>query len=393
MKKVLFFTYDFPYPTNSGGKNRAYNLMKYGGIGFDIILFSFTRGPISEVQIDALKKIGVKKIYTFQRKKVLHLSNIKTFISQHSIFRELYYDEVIKNKLLEVVEEEKIDIVHCESYYTFFYLTSELKKRNAKLIAGSENIEIDVYEKYIVGLKYFWLLKPALQGQLDKIRTEEENAFKNSDANIAVSKKDAFYINSLGGKKCYIVENGVDINHFKFKPKTQGKIKNILFVGNFSYFPNRSAVESFYKNVFSQLTPNKYKFTLVGKNSRKLYFSRDQGVECIEFIEDVRSAYYDADVSVFPIRYGGGTSYKILESMATGVPIISYDYKMEALDARPDAHYLSANDNKGMLDELERLFGDDKVRITIINNARKLVEERYSWEVVGKKMNEVWKNL
>lgn len=392
MKKVLLFTYDFPYPPVTGGKNRAYNLLKIGGNNFDFSLFSFTRGEIKKEHIEKIKEIGVSDITYFPRRKRSDVRNLKTLINANSsIFRELYYDDNIVTLLRKKIIEEKIDILHCESFYTYFYLLPEYSKLNVKLIAGSENIEIKIYDEYVKDLNFFKRL--FLQSQLDKIKKEEINAFKIADVVIAVTKADALEIRKLGAQKCYVIENGIDVNEFTFKPKKSDDIKNILFVGDFSYFPNTDAVTVFYNDVFIRLDHSKYTFTIVGKNSSKLNFSSKPGVKCIDYLKDIKDAYYHADVCIFPLRFGAGTSYKILESMATGVPIISYDYKMEALDAEPNIHYLLANNKLKIIEQLERLFSDDKLRNTIIKNARKLVEERYSWEIIGKKMNEIWENI
>ena len=58
MRKVLFVTYDFPYPINSGGKSRAYHLMKYAkDKDIELILFSFVRPTFKKSYEKELEKI------------------------------------------------------------------------------------------------------------------------------------------------------------------------------------------------------------------------------------------------------------------------------------------------------------------------------------------------
>ena len=60
MKRLLFVTYDFPYPTNSGGKTRAYNMLKHSGSNFHKFIFSFVRSGHDKKNINELEKIGVR---------------------------------------------------------------------------------------------------------------------------------------------------------------------------------------------------------------------------------------------------------------------------------------------------------------------------------------------
>ena len=95
---ILFFTYDFPYPTNSGGKMRAYNLLKHAGNGMLITLFSFVRDGYRKEHGEKLKEIGISEIYTFPRRKVKDVRNAFSFFSGSSIFKSLYYDAEIAKK-------------------------------------------------------------------------------------------------------------------------------------------------------------------------------------------------------------------------------------------------------------------------------------------------------
>lgn len=393
MRKILFFTYDFPYPINTGGKSRAYNLIKFAKNGVEINLFSFIRDDFKREYIDEIKKIGVKDVRLFKRRRSHDLKTAFSILSPaSSVFRYLYFDKAIERKLLNFVKEKRIDIVHFESYYTAFYISEKFNELGVKQIFGTENIEYINYRDYarylsnpILRLVYFW--------EASKIEKEEENLMKRADVCLAVTGQESSFIKKITEKKCYVVENGVDLEYFEFKERKSQETKTILFVGNFSYFPNLDAIRFFYFDVFTKFKDTNIRFIVVGKSSKKLLFIKDKRVELIEFVPDIRSVYNKADIMISPVRIGGGTNFKILESMAVGLPIVAHPARLAALGAKDNIHLLFAEDGNSFVHQINRLLEDNKLAAALSKNARNLVEEKFSWEKIGKKMNKIWKEI
>lgn len=390
--RVLFFTYDFPFPTTSGGKTRAFNLLKYAGKNVELFLFSFTRESIDVDRIEEVKKIGVKEQRLFQRKKLSNPSNIFALVNPKiSIFHSLYSDPRVSSELKNAIDEWKIDIVHFESFYTAFYLN---KSYGVKQIFGTENIEYRLYEEYAKYIAPIFL-KPFYFWEAKKIKSEELGLYKAADASLAVLQDEAEYIKKISGKKSFVIPNGVDLSYFSYKQKKiHEKKKTILFIGNFSYFPNIDAVKFFYENVFPRLALEELEFLIVGKNATELQFLKnDKRVKTFDYFEDIRDAYYKSDIFVSPIRIGGGTNFKILEAMACGVPVIAFPQRAEGIGAREGEEILFARNGQEFLSQVERLIKEPKMMASLQRNARAFIEERYSWEEIGKKLNTVWKSL
>lgn len=390
MKKVLFVTYDFPYPTNSGGKSRAYNLIKFSkSANLDFFLFSFTREHFKKSYEEELKKIGVSKIFTAPRKNVHDpLSWGKAILGKSSIFKLLYFDKEVEKKLLEVIKNEKIDLVLFESFYTSFYISDKIRKLGVKQIFGTENIEHILYYDFAKEKPKF-LQKPFVM-QVSRVRREEEKAFELADFILSVTKEEKKYIEKISRTPVSIIPNGVNTKTFSFKEKKTFE-KSLLFVGNFSYFPNVDAMEFFYKDVFLKIQDTK--LTLIGKHQDKLEFLRkDSRIKQIDYIEDVREEYYNADIFIFPVRFGGGTNFKILEAAACGTPIIAIPDRVNGLGFEENKHYIPAKNSREFISGIESLL-EKRLREKVSKNARTLVEEEYSWENIGDKLRELLKNL
>ena len=384
---VLFFTYDFPWPTNTGGKSRAYHMLKFAKKNSNIVLYSFIRPDFKDEYKKEIEKIGIKNIKLFARNKVMRVKNAKTLISgSHSIFYYLYFEKEILKELLTDIKELDIDVVHFESFYTGYYLSREIQSTGVKQIFGTENIEYLLYKQYADSKK---VLKPFLTREVKKIEKEERGFIKQADATLAVTAGEEEVIKTLGAKKTFIIENGIDPDFFELKPQKKEIGKKLLFVGNFSYFPNTDAVKFFYYDVFSMMSD--YTLTIIGKNVNTLPFINDPRITAIEFIKDIRDGYNNADIMVSPVRIGGGTNFKILEAMASGIPVVAHPARLSGLGVVKDKHLSVASSSREIIDAIKKINEDYSYRRKIVTEAREFVEKNFSWTAIGEKLNKVWK--
>ena len=389
MKKVLFVTYDFPYPTNSGGKNRAYHMLKFSGPEFKKYLFSFVRPDFKKEYIKEMNKAGVEVLDVVPRRKTADLRNMIGLLSSKSIFKTLYYSDSVLAKLISAIGNYEIDIVHFESFYTAFYICDAIRDLGAKQIYGTENIEFRLYEDYAKKMPFF--LKPLYDAQVERVKKEEERMYKDADVTLAVSDEEAELIKKYA-RECEIIRNGVDLEDFPYKKPKNIQGKNLLFVGNFTYFPNVDAINYFVKEVFYKLPPT-INLTIIGKKAQSLPFAKDGRIEAIEFIPKIQDAYERADLVVAPVRLGGGTNFKVLEAMASGTPVVSLAARLEGLKLENGQHIAVVENAEEFISTINELLGNLSKRVKLSKGARALVEREYSWKIIGNNLANIWKNL
>ncbi len=390
MKKILFISYDFPYPTNTGGKNRAYNMLRHSGDNLQKFLFSFIRSDFDRRYIKEMERIGVRVLKTVRRRSVFDPRNILGILSQQSIFNSLYFSRPVLSDIISAVSDFKIDSVHFESFYTSFFINDQIRKLGAKQIFGTENIEFKIYEDYCQN-NVPALLKPLYELQVKSIKKEETELFKMADLCIAVSERDAKEIRKYNSK-CEIIRNGVDIDEFEYTEPKNKRGTRLLFVGNFTYFPNVDGITYFYNSVFKNLGDD-VSLTIVGKKVNTLPFINDRRITCKEFVPKIADEYNRADLVVSPLRLGGGTNFKILEAMAKGVPVVSLPSRLEGLDVKNEKDIVIVNNDNEFIAKIEVLLNDLELRKKIARSARDFVESEYSWEVIGRKLADVWDSL
>lgn len=105
------------------------------------------------------------------------------------------------------------------------------------------------------------------------------------------------------------------------------------FLANFEYWPNIDAYNLLVENWLPTLRRLGWSLVVAGRHTEVLGRVPD-GVTSLGFVEDLANYYSAIDVSVAPMRAGGGMKVKVLESLAHGVPVVGTDFAFEGFDPR-----------------------------------------------------------
>jgi glycosyltransferase involved in cell wall biosynthesis len=205
-------------------------------------------------------------------------------------------------------------------------------------------------------------------------------------------------------KDTVVIPNGVDTEQFKVKSeklKVKSNEKRILFIGDFKWIANQDAVKQIITTIWPQMKlkieNSKLKIDvnlwIVGRKIPPLIrnLSKDKEIIFDETVDDTAEAFQKADALIAPIRVGGGTKFKILEAMASGVPVVTTEYGAEGLNIKHAEHMLVGDTNEQLADLLIKLFTDEKTYKQMAKKAREHIEENFSWNSIAKKLEEVYK--
>lgn len=389
--KILIVSSFLPYPLFSGGHVRLYNLLKELSPRHEITLVCEKRKHQAQDDINEVKKF-CKDIFVVDRKKqwspevVFHtaISSLPFLLAGHNLPQ-------MKKILAKLVREKTFDVIHVET----FYVAQNLPKTTIPVVLVEHNIEYAVYQRFVDNAPF--LLKPFLQIDVEKIKYWEKKAWIDATKVVGVSDIEAKQMR----QDAAVVPNGVNLSDFPYKtklPKTNEK--TVLFMGDFKWIQNRDTAFWILKDIWplvqSSVINNKssmkLKLWVVGKHipeNIKQYAS-----STIVFDEHAPSKtsdiYKDADILLSPIKVGGGTSYKILEAMASGVPVVTTSLGIEGLSARHKKHALTGQSQEELSSAVLALLNNVKVYNSIRKQARKLVEDNYSWKQIAQKLEGVY---
>lgn len=391
--KILMLTPYLPYPPSSGGQIRSYNLIKQLSKEHEITLCSLIKFDSEEKYIDGLKPF-CKNIYVFKRaKKPWTFSNIiKTGFSAFPFLVIRNFSKEQKQALEKIISREKFDLIHAET----FYVSPHIPKTDIPTVLVDQTIEYQVYRHFVNNFR-FPFLRPLLLIDVTKIKYWETYFWKKATRVVAVSKKDADIMRGLvPGLKVTVVPNGVG-EDFMESVKLHYK-KTILFMGNYAWLQNIEAARVLSKDVFPKILKKipGCKLIIAGQNTDKISDLKSESVQLKDFavddIESVKNAYQENGIMVAPLYGPGGTRLKILAAMASKMPVVTTKIGNEGIDAI-NLESILVTEGASLADLAIKLLEDRKLYEKIALNARKLVEEKYSYWSIAKKLSDVYREV
>lgn len=387
--RILIVSSFLPYPLLSGGQVRLFNIIKELSQNNEITLVCEMRRNQTQKEVDEIKKF-CKNVFTVQRKKqwspqvifTTAISSLPFLLAGHKIVE-------MKNILVKLLQEEMFDIIHVET----FYVLQNVPKTTIPIVLIEHNIEYRVYQRFVDSSPL--LLRPLLQIDVEKIKYWEKKAWNMVSKVVGVSEVEAKQMRS----DAEIVPNGVNLSDFPFKKKVvKKKNTTILFMGNFKWIQNRDSVLWIIKDIWPKLLEKingkKLQSTLwiVGKHiPESVKKQQSSSIIFDEHASDKTSDIYKkSDLLLSPIRIGGGTSYKILEAMASGVPVVTTKLGIEGISSGEIKIAVVADGDEAIADKIVDLMKDKKLYETIRKNARTYIEDNLTWKEIVKKLEKIY---
>jgi glycosyltransferase involved in cell wall biosynthesis len=158
----------------------------------------------------------------------------------------------------------------------------------------------------------------------------------------------------------------------------------VLFQGRFEYPPNMDGAQwlatAIAPHIRAAVPPAEVR--LVGRPIAGVAQLHQPGVvTVVGQVPSMEEELGRASVAVVPLRFGGGTRVKILESFAHRVPVVSTTLGAEGLDVEDGVHLLLADDPREFAAATVRLLGDPRLRTRLTEAAEARYLDRYDGRV------------
>jgi glycosyltransferase involved in cell wall biosynthesis len=284
----------------------------------------------------------------------------------------------------------RVDLWHCE--WTPY--ARALRAVDGPRVVIAHNVESVIWQRYheteASALRRWYIGR-----QWRKFLAFERRALAGADCTVAVSDLDADrFRRDFGVSRVEVVENGVDTSLFQPGEgwRDPGRI---LFLGSLDWRPNLDGVELLLERVFPAVRAAEPGATLclVGRNPsdalrRKVEMT--PGAQLHGNVADVRPFLAECGVMVVPLRIGGGSRLKILEALASGVPVVSTRVGAEGLCLEPGRHLTVVEDIDALAPALVEAVRSPEAAREQAEAGRRRVLERYDWDALAEQMEQVW---
>ena len=394
---VVVVNSELPYPMTAGNRIRTLNLLlRLSGRHRITFVARQNRDPdevapavtfLNEHGIETVlagPSIPPKKGPMFYARLAANLASSRPYsVASHT-------SATVRRAIRSYAAAHQVDLWQAEST-AFFDLLHDLPHAPKLVIA--HNVETRIWQRY-EEFETRPLKRWYIGLQRHKFERFERYAFTRATRVVAVSAEDGRLIREFGGRNVDVVDNGLDRAYFEAVHPERDP-RQILFLGGFDWRPNQDAVDLLLDRIFPAVRAEEpsARLCLVGRKPSAALVQRVQATDGVELnadVPDVRPYLARSGVMVVPLRIGGGSRLKILEALATGLPVVSTRIGAEGLEIEPGRHHIEANGPDEMARALIGCIRDPGPARAQADQARRFVLDRYDWDTLADRLEEVW---
>ncbi|MEX0929110.1 MAG: glycosyltransferase family 4 protein [Balneolales bacterium] len=289
----------------------------------------------------------------------------------------------ILSRITEPVDIVLLEGIHC----AWFIDVIQDRFPGKKIILRQSNVEHMVLSRNGEVSKNI-LIKMFYKDQARLMRGFEKQAMEQVDGVTAISASDeSWFLKDVPGIKSMVVPAGADLPEIRFKRTEQ---KCLLAVSNWRWQPNIDGLIWFINTIWPVLKKRNpgLRFLVAGDGiPKRLKNNRHAGgIAFLGFVDDVEFYRQQATVLVIPLLSGSGIKLKVLEGLASALPVVTTPMGAEGIEITHREHYLLARDKTEFINCTDELLKDAKLREGLSANGRNLIKEKYSWKAQTKKL-------
>ena len=391
--RLLFLCHTLPYPPDGGPWIRTYHVLRLLARAFDITALCFERAATAgrgvgwDEAITALGRFAQVEVFSIpQRHSPIRLlwDHARSVACRRVYTTYLFRSRAFHRRVRDLLDTGDFSMVHVDSLDLCDYLH---ECHGLPIACVHHDVQSALLARR-AGVDGSTWRSLYLRYQSALMEREERQWAARVGMNVAVSDRDGALIKQLAPEARVItVPNGVDVDEFRPVDVAGG---GVAFAGGAIAFPNPDALEFFCADILPHLraADRDLPARWIGRATpeQQRHYAVEHGVELTGYVKDVRPLMAAATCHIVPLRAGGGTRLKILNSWAMGKPIVSTAVGCEGLAAVDDDNILIRDDPKAFAEAVLGVLHDASLRQRLGRRGRETVESLYSWDAIAPAM-------
>jgi polysaccharide biosynthesis protein PslH len=391
--RILWVAPNFPWPTTNGGKTRQNALLRKLALrGHRITFLGMSKTVPTEAALAEAAKF-LEKILVLPR---------RPRTSAHTIVRSAFsftrptvatingYSAAFENAFEQLLQEN-FDIVQIEHSYTFESLDKPLRGSRIPFLLTEHNLESEVVELQYTRLGGVF----RLLGKLDVMRARlwEGTVINRASCVIAATETERQAFEKMGASRTALVPNSVETSTFS-AVRRDPMSRRLLFIGNYEYPSNVNAVKWLCDEIMPRLwsiCPDA-KLTICGFAMPKRWRKRwpDPRMAFDGYVTSVAQTHGSSSVFIAPLLQGAGSKLKVIEAMASGLPVIATDNGISGLRVADRTHYRHGSDAAQIALVAAELLHDHDQADRLGLAARAYVAQHHDWAAAATELEGVY---
>lgn len=390
--KILFLAHRIPYPPNKGDKLRAFNFIKHLSKDHEIYL-----GAFFDDKEDGRYEQNLREYC-----REVHLCYLNPFFSKLKAILWMalaqpatlgyFHSSRFLRKIREI--EDRVDF---DAVFVYSSSMAQYVPASGRALKVIDFVDCDSakWAQYGKSRHFPSSLIFALEHRL--LRRYEKSLIEKFDKILVTTEIEMGRFKEFASTdKFTVINNGVD--HKFFSPVDPATSDSLIFTGAMDYYANIDGITIFCSKVLPiiQREVPGTKLYIVGPRPGRSVIALEKlpGVIVTGFVEDLREYFRKAAVCVVPsFRIAAGIQNKILEAMASGIPVVTTQKAAACLNAKDGSEIMIADSEETFAEKVITLLKKKELRRSVGSSGRVYVLSCHSWErsfseldgVLGKK--------
>lgn len=375
---ILYLCHRIPFPPDKGDKIRSFHHIESLGARHRVHVATFIDSAEDERHVPELAR-RCASLCVDRRTAMTNLGRAAVALLTGEPFSvACFRSRAVARGVERVLREERIDLALAFSSGMAQYVEHTL---GIARVIDFVDVDSEKWRAYAARDR----------GPLGWIYAREADLLLRHDARIArtfdrslfVSETEAaLFRERTGAANVSAIPMGVDLEYFH--PTAEPPHHPVLaFVGMMSYMPNVDAMRFFVEEALPLIrrqVPD-VRLLIVGRDPTPAVraLADPPRIEVTGGVPDVRPYLRQAAVAIAPFRISRGMQSKVLEAMASGLPVVGTRLAFQGIPAGEGDGIQTAERPEDLAAAIVRLLEDPAQRSARGERARRYIERNHRW--------------
>jgi glycosyltransferase involved in cell wall biosynthesis len=396
MKILVFYPY-VPYPLDRGTYQRTFHLLRELAREHEVDLLALTE-----------KGEGLEHKAVFEA----FCRRVDFIPFQHAEWPRLFPNRVcnplptsiahwtipgLSKEIESILARGNYDLVHCCDIVLAQYFLK--RNRNVRLVIDRSRVDLQFQLAEHNRMNFSWKNRMLRYEGYAKMWLYEKTVAKRAALEVVCGVDDEVFVHRWISQTASVqtLINGVDLDYFNPSSSIVPRAASptVLFCGAMDYNPNIDALRWYFATAHDALIAKipELQVLIVGKNPTHeiQHYAQKPNVVVTGGVPDVRPYYRRAWMQIVPLRIGGGSRLKIVESLAMGTPVVSTTIGAQGLGLVHDEDILLADSPEEFVAQTARGLKDEVLRQRLLVKGLETVCSRLSWKTLGLQLSDIYK--
>jgi glycosyltransferase involved in cell wall biosynthesis len=210
---------------------------------------------------------------------------------------------------------------------------------------------------------------------------------------VAVAAPDRPRFTNMGARATALVVNAIDAGAYAgVAPDRKQRVA--LFLGNYEYSPNTDAVAWLCDEILPHAWRQEPDLRLaihghaMPDNWRKRW--PDPRIMFGGYAQNIPALHGRASMFVAPLRFGGGSKLKVMEAMASSLPVVATPEAVTGLDVAEGDGFICGRNAEQLAAGMVRCLREPDAAAAIGVRARAHVASHHDWAVAARQLEQTW---